>query len=410
MLIFPEDLIRSLTKWTQERALETIDVEKKKTQKKGKWNDLTLSEMKCFIGCIMTMGIVRLPNLKMYWQKTTRLFNVTGIHELFTMTRFQDIMSCFCMRDPKLDTSSDPLEKINPVVIPIISNSQFYYTPKQALSIDESMIPFAGRSKMKQYISSKPCKFGLKAYVIAEAESAYVIKWSLSTGRATNCQTGPGAIERIVMNLVEGLEGEGYIIYTDRHYLSIPLFKALKKDKIGACGTIMQNRLRLSQEASTKIDAINLQEIQYFSTSSMILSVWKDHRNVFVLSNFHIPGEVTKERRIKKKEISQEKTSVTETVSIPISIMDYNTHMGGVDTFDQVASYYVPDIKSRRWYMRVFYHLLEIAFNNSYILYRQTLQKENRKFLDRLEYRKSIIRELVSERRNEKNTPCTEKK
>ena len=368
--------------------------------------------MKCFIGCILTMGIVKLPNLNMYWDRNTRLFNIPGIYDLFTKTRFRDIFANVCLRDPTLPSSpDDPLQKIYPMVISIISNSQYYYRPKQCLSIDESMIPFTGRSKMIQYIPSKPCKFGLKAYVLADSDTAYVVNWHLYTGKKSHSQTEPGVISRIVMSLVDGIEGEGYIVYTDRHYSSLKLFEELKGMNIGACGTIMSNRLRLSDNASSEISKMKPHEIKHLTTSSLLLSVWRDHKLVYMLSNFHKPGEVTKDRRMKKKEIQDDSSGrITESVTMPISVFDYNLNMGGVDTWDQISSYYVPDIKSRRWYVKVFYHLIEIAISNSYVIYHQILQKANKTPLTRLGYRQAIIRELVKDQREQKNTPSTDQK
>jgi len=78
--------------------------------------------------------------------------------------RFEEIYGCCCcLRDLADDEEDDKLVKISPVVITIVSNSQFYYRPGRKLSIDEAMIPFSGRSKLMVYMPSKPTKYGLKA-------------------------------------------------------------------------------------------------------------------------------------------------------------------------------------------------------------------------------------------------------
>ena len=48
------------------------------------------------------------------------------------------------------------------------------YTPHCQLSVDEAMIPFEGRSSMKQYIPLKPVKRGFKVWAMADALNGYL--------------------------------------------------------------------------------------------------------------------------------------------------------------------------------------------------------------------------------------------
>lgn len=94
------------------------------------WFELSIGEMKAFFGILMTMGLVKLPNMHMYWDTTTSLFNIPGVQEIMKLQKFRDILSCLQLRDSKFDTE-DKICKIQPVVTTIISNSQFHYRPKQ---------------------------------------------------------------------------------------------------------------------------------------------------------------------------------------------------------------------------------------------------------------------------------------
>lgn len=56
-------------------------------------------------------------------------------------------------------------------------------------------------------------------------------------------------------------------------------------------------------------------------------------------------------------------------VTCLFSLRDYNKYMGGVDYFDQLRSRY--NIwKNRRWWMRIFYYLVESYIVNSFIGYK----------------------------------------
>ena len=49
----------------------------------------------------------------------------------------------------------------------------------------------------------------------------------------------------------------------------------------------------------------------------------------------------------------------------------YNGGMGGVDLSDQLISSYDVLIKSVRWWKTLFFHSVDIAATNAYILFRQ---------------------------------------
>ncbi|KAJ4429148.1 hypothetical protein ANN_26151, partial [Periplaneta americana] len=70
--------------------------------------------------------------------------------------------------------------------------------------------------------------------------------------------------------------------------------------------------------------------------------------------------------------------------------VDYNNSMGGVDKVDQhLAAYPVPRNSGKRYYKNIFFHLLELALRNSFVLY--TISEGRKTPLD---YRMVIIRKI----------------
>ena len=53
----------------------------------------------------------------------------------------------------------------------------------------------------------------------------------------------------------------------------------------------------------------------------------------------------------------------------PEVILDYNACKGAVDTIDQMIGTYSCARTTRRWPMRLFFHLLDTAALNSYIIW-----------------------------------------
>ena len=89
--------MENLISWTNKRAAKKINNTERRKQKKALWSDISFETMNAFIGCLLTMGVARLPNYRMYWHKDTTLFSIPGIREIIPEQKFKDILSCFCL-------------------------------------------------------------------------------------------------------------------------------------------------------------------------------------------------------------------------------------------------------------------------------------------------------------------------
>ena len=79
----------------------------------------------------------------------------------------------------------------------------------------------------------------------------------------------------------------------------------------------------------------------------------------------------------------------------PTMIDEYNHYMGGVDKLDQLISTYSFTKKSKKWWKKVFFRLLEISVINACILYMKfhpSFASNNRKHKY---FRHLLIHEMV---------------
>jgi len=83
-------------------------------------------------------------------------------------------------------------------------------------------------------------------------------------------------------------------------------------------------------------------------------------------------------------------------ISCPNPIKDYNKYMGGVDHADRLRALYNVDRKSKKWWLRIFWGLLDITFVNAYVIYCQMFEKT-----DVFDFRRSVALGLMTAR----NTP-----
>jgi hypothetical protein len=68
-----------------------------------------------------------------------------------------------------------------------------------------------------------------------------------------------------------------------------------------------------------------------------------------------------------------------------VVVSDYNKYMGGVDRADQRRANYGMNRKSRKWWHRLFWGMMDIAFVNAHVIYNKLFEEKTT-----LEFRSSI--------------------
>ena len=85
--------------------------------------------------------------------------------------------------------------------------------------------------------------------------------------------------------------------------------------------------------------------------------VWKDKIDVCLLTNIHDPPREGNYRDEYGNAIK------------PANVVDYNRHMGHVDNADRMTNSYMASRGTWKWTKKLFFHLLDLAIVNSYILF-----------------------------------------
>lgn len=98
---------------------------------------------------------------------------------------------------------------------------------------------------------------------------------------------------------------------------------------------------------------------------------WRDNKIVTLLSTFVSTNPVEKVIRFSKTE--KKKVELT----CPNIVKVYNKHMGGVDLLDSLLGRYKIKMRTKKWYMRLFYHLLDMTIVNSWLLHKRIIAQKN---------------------------------
>ena len=106
-------------------------------------------------------------------------------------------------------------------------------------------------------------------------------------------------------------------------------------------------------------------DMRWERNGSLLDLQWKDNKIVTMLSSIDVANEyVTVNCKIK---ISDNWETVE--VKQPMAIHKYNVFMNGVDKSDQILSTNNVLRKCVRWWKTLFFHMIDIALVNSYILF-----------------------------------------
>lgn len=146
----------------------------------------------------------------------------------------------------------------------------------------------------------------------------------------------------------------------DRFYSSPRLFLALCKKGIGCCGTVMMNWKDFPKTLITKQSKQNKGKYDYLSNGSILAMVWFDKRPLYLLSTIHKPT-ASVQPTVKRKQLDGARVDV----NCPPCLPDYQKFMRGVDRGDQMIGYYYLGRRSRKWWKRVFSHIVECSVLNA---------------------------------------------
>ena len=126
-----------------------------------------------FSAMLILMGIVHLPDYKFYWSGNKYLGNV-GMKEIMPKARYEKLSQYLHLNDSGHDQQNDKLYKVKPFLNAVQEKCLSVYKPKQNQCVDEGMIPYKGRFTCKQYMPSKPVKWGIKAWMRCDSVTGIV--------------------------------------------------------------------------------------------------------------------------------------------------------------------------------------------------------------------------------------------
>ncbi|XP_025203850.1 piggyBac transposable element-derived protein 4-like [Melanaphis sacchari] len=125
--------------------------------------------------------------------------------------RFRFLVRCLRfddMHDRAVRKQFDKLAPIRDIFKLMVDNFQKYYYPSEYVTIDEQLLAFRGKCPFRQYIPSKPAKYGIKPFALVDSRTVYTLNLETYLGvQPDRPYKISNASQDVVLRIVEHIFG-----------------------------------------------------------------------------------------------------------------------------------------------------------------------------------------------------------
>lgn len=361
-------------------------------QRSGRSICTTKSEIDLFIGLYLRMGLIQCYSVRAFWASATRCEKIA---DHMARDRFQKLASNIHFTDNMADRTDtrDKLWKLRPW-LEGLKDSLRKLPQEEHSAVDEVMIPFKGRSSCKQYMKNKPHKWGFKLWGRAGATGT-LYEFEIYQGASlehenTDLTKSSDVVRRLTSNIPDN---QNFKVFADNYFTSLPLVEQLKERNIFFVGTVRINRLKgcdLLAEKDLKKSGRGSMDSVVEVNSGCVAVRWYDNRKVDVMSSYIGIKPQDRVQRYDKK------NKAFTTISRPAIVAEYNKFMGGIDLHDAVTALYRYSIRSKRWYMYIFYYTINMMVVNAWLRHRKHAGLLHTKSMKLADFQASLATQLVA--------------
>ncbi|KAB0804247.1 hypothetical protein PPYR_01217 [Photinus pyralis] len=178
-----------------------------------------IPEIHALLGILLLSGVKKNNHLN-----AVDLFKTNGtVPEIYRL-RFDDLET----REAR--QSIDKLAPIRDLFEEFVENCKGNYSLSHSVTIDEKLEAFRGRCSFRQYIPSKPSKYGIKIFALCDARMYYTANLEVYVGTQPE---GPYSTNNSALSVVERLckpiRGTGRNLTMDNWFTSLELAESLLK-------------------------------------------------------------------------------------------------------------------------------------------------------------------------------------
>ena len=346
--------------------------------------DITEAEMIVFLAVTLQMGHSLRERLADYWSTADNFY--TPFYRItMKQDRYWHILRFLHFTDNRNDTHNTDknfgrLWKMKNIFEIVDRTFSKFYNPTEHLAVGRVIVLFQGRVVFKHCMPKKHECYSMKIYKLCDLNGyTYDMKVYLGKDQQSTAQHLMAA-HALVTELTRKIEGHGHKLYMDSSFSSPALFDDLTKKKINCCGTVEPNRTGMPHDLESKEMELKRGDTKVRTRGDLTAILWRDRKDVHMLTNIHAApaeGNFRNERG----------NAVT-----PLIVTDYKHHMRCVRKGNWKANNYTISRPRWKWTKKLFFHLLDLAILNSYIL----LSSCGGKKISHARFRNTLVMDMLA--------------
>ncbi|KAG5861173.1 hypothetical protein JTB14_036057 [Gonioctena quinquepunctata] len=321
--------------------------------------NVTMNELHAFMGILLAAGRNhgRRLHITGMWCKG-KLFKQPFFTAAMPCDRYKEIFRNIRFDEPttraeRIENTKDKLQAIRTLYDQFTQNCIRQYSLGANITVDERLATFRGKCTFRVYMKSKLVRYGIRIWVCADSKTEYVLTPQVYTGMIDG-QREKDQGKRVVLDLIEPHFGTWRGLTTDNFFTSIPLAEQSFRNKLTFTETMRSNKREIPKEFLAHPSREEFSSLFDFSDNKTIVSyVPKKNKSVILLSTQFNGNYVSDEETNFKPEI----------------ILHNNKIKRAVDTGDKMTHEYSCVRACRRWPLRIFMEMIDVAALNAYIVW-----------------------------------------
>jgi len=249
---FTDNVIKFIVQFTNEEA----------KRHNFNWIDTTVQEIQTYIGLLLLAGVYRsrFEPIQNLWSTALGrpIFGQAMRRDRFlALTRFLR----FDSKDDRVERRQrDKLAPIRTICDIIQLKFRANFKAGASVCVDEQLLAFRGRVPFKIYIPSKPCKYGIKIWILCDCDTSYCLNFQIYVGKEGRFpEVNQGS--RVILELTEFMKNSGRNCTMDNFFSSLSLSKSLLARQMTMIGTVRKNKTFLPT-------AITCTQMLYYANTS----------------------------------------------------------------------------------------------------------------------------------------------
>ncbi|CAI6354307.1 unnamed protein product [Macrosiphum euphorbiae] len=250
----------------------------------------TTREIKGLLGCLYMIGAIKCGhrNARDLWK-----LDGVGVDIVSCVTsekRFEFLLRFIRFDDIRGREERKKFDKITHVrwlFESFILQCKQSYSLSEFVTIDEKLQAFRGRCSFRQYIPSKPAKYGIKIFAMVDNISYFTSNMEIYAEKQPD-----GCIDNspknVVHRLIQPIRNTGRNVTIDNWFTSAPLADELLNQKLTLLRTLRKNKTQIPQEFKITKNRPVFSSYFGFSGKKVLVSYKpKNNKIVLLLSTMH---------------------------------------------------------------------------------------------------------------------------